>query len=306
MREALTHRGYFYASNVHSLPEKYIASVYSYHEQVHNLPPTVKWGFLEPKGSYTGLDLGVENAELPYEMGTTSTVRAWDYARTQFKTNPTSYPSEEILQPGFTTFMDDLYQRQNQLGDALMVAFAEMLGLEKDVFGRHFRQGDMGTIRLLYYPGAEKQEIEKANRGISAHTDFEVFTLMHQNAPGLQFISPCDPQTWIDAPVRPAEFVVIVGDVLERFTNGQLKATPHRVLKTVHERRSIIRFNAMHPDTLVQPLPEFVSEENPPKYTPVRMKTHMKTTMDNLRNGIGAWDSETNTSLTANYVYESP
>lgn len=65
---------------------------------------------------------------------------------------------------------------------------------------------------------------------------------------------------WIDAPVRPEEFVVIVGDVLERFTNGRLRATPHRVIKTSHSRSSIIRFNAVHPSTLIEPLPAFVSE----------------------------------------------
>lgn len=47
---------------------------------------------------------------------------------------------------------------------------------------------------------------------------------MHQDAPGLQFMSP-ESGEWIDAPVREGEFVVILGDVMERFTNGVLKAT---------------------------------------------------------------------------------
>ena len=87
--------------------------------------------------------------------------------------------------------------------------------------------------------------------GIAPHTDFEVFTLMHQSAPGLQFlpVASAPPQLqqqgqgqqkeeeekaeeeeeWVDAPVVASDFVVIVGDVLERYTNGVLKATPHRV-----------------------------------------------------------------------------
>jgi len=136
---------------------------------------------------------------------------------------------------------------------------------------------------------------------------------------------------WVDAPVRPGEFVVIVGDVLERFTNGTWLATPHRVLQTTHARSSIIRFNAVAPDVLVEPLPQFISDENPPKYTvatsllgqhfqqaslhsltytcsatlhqPVTMATHMETTMRNIDKGLGAWDEKTNRSTTATYRY---
>merc|ERR1719161_49782 len=111
-------------------------------------------------------------------------------------------------------------------------------------------QGDFGTIRLLFYPGSpmlSASEAQTATAGISPHTDFEVFTLMHQDAPGLQFI-PTSGGGWIDAPVRPGEFVVIVSDVLERLTNGVLRATPHRVMQTGHKRMSIIRSNALNAD----------------------------------------------------------
>ena len=97
-----------------------------------------------------------------------------------------------------------------------------------------------------------------------------------------------------------------VGDVLERFTNGYLRATPHRVLLTPHARNSIIRFNAVAAETVVEPLPQFVSEARPAAYTPVRMRTHMETTMRNLEKGVGAWDAETQTSKTATYVYDAP
>uniref|UniRef100_A0A7S3ZF50 Fe2OG dioxygenase domain-containing protein n=1 Tax=Lotharella globosa TaxID=91324 RepID=A0A7S3ZF50_9EUKA len=307
MKDALVVKGYFYAENVSVLPPEYIESVYAYHKKLHDLPTQVKSEYLVQKGgSYTGLDLGMDNAELPYEPGTVATVRAWDYSRWTPSENAKRlfYPGPEVLQPEMATFTDNLYDRQNVLGEALLTAFAEMFGLEPDAFRGHFK-GDMGSIRLLYYPGCTAEEAAEANTGISAHTDFEAFTLMHQDAPGLQFLSPGG-DTWIDAPVRPGEFVVIVGDVLERFTNGELKATPHRVVRTEHPRRSIIRFNAVNPNTLVEPMPQFVSDQRPPRYTPVRMKTHMETTMANLRAGKGAWDTQKNRSITANYVYSSP
>lgn len=313
--EALKRRGFFYMSNVHVLPTDYINSVYSYLHRLHELPVDVKrqYSQRDGHGAYSGLDIG--QAELAYDPKTTATVRAWDYSRTRFtlkkKDDPESnrYPGIDVIDPDYTTFVDDLYERQDVLGKALMIAFAECLNLPSNTFVNMFKGGDFGTIRLLSYPEVSNEDANDANVGISAHTDFEAFTLMHQDAPGLQFLPSSskddngENRKWVDAPVHEGEFVVIVGDVLERFTNGELVATPHRVVTTPHKRASIIRFNAVTADTVVKPLPQFVSDDNPPKYSPVTMKTHMETTMQNLEKGMGAWDDETLTSLTATYEY---
>lgn len=336
--QALRARGYFYAQNVSVLSEEYINSVYDYSRRIHSLPANVKRQFSQRNGhgAYSGLDIG--QAELAYDPNTISSVRAWDYSRTRFTLKKSDepqqnrYPETDLIEPSYVDFMDDLYERQNVLGHALMVAFAESLGLAGHTFADMFTglrnnsgveeagmnqmeqemgkkmaeedSGDFGTIRLLSYPEINESDAKEANMGISAHTDFEAFTLMHQDAPGLQFI-PASGEGWIDAPVRPGEFVVIIGDVLERFTNGLLRATPHRVILTPHHRQSIIRFNAVTADTLIAPLPEFVDEGRgePSKYSPVTMRTHMETTMRNLELGLGAWDHDEQVSLTATYDY---
>ena len=102
-------------------------------------------------------------------------------------------------------------------------------------------------------------------------------------------------------------------------TNGVLRATPHRVLRTPHSRQSIIRFCALHPDSVIEPLPEFLIQRDadgkaaqtlgakavpvPAKYTPVTMQKHMETTMNNVRAGLGSWDSARNVSISATYRY---
>lgn len=190
--------------------------------------------------------------------------------------------------------------------------------------------------------GVKAAAVAKDSTGIGAHTDFECFTLMHQTAHGLQLLPPRRPARldrsaavhgggevaapgsgvggggdgggthkpredvhaeWVDAPVRPAEFVVILGDMLERLTNGALLATPHRVLPTRHTRNSIIRFNAFAPGTLIAPLRPFVTEERPAAYSAVRMRTHMETTMKNLEAGLGSWDTERRRSRSATFDY---
>ena len=132
---------------------------------------------------------------------------------------------------------------------------------------------------------------------------------MHQDAPGLQLMRRAGDgraghrADWQEAPVRPSEFVVIVGDALERITNGELLATPHRVLRTNHPRNSLIRFNAFTPETVVAPRAEFVSADRPPAYSATTMREHMETTMKNLEAGLGSWDTEKGVSRSATYDY---
>lgn len=49
------------------------------------------------------------------------------------------------------------------------------------------------------------------------------------------------------------------------------------------------KLQAMRPETLVQPLPCFISESRPARYTPVTMQKHMDTTIKRLEEGLGAW-----------------
>lgn len=263
-----------------------------------------------PHGTYSGLDAGKEYAELDYEQGTVSSVRAWDYTKVvSYENYGLNYPTSENgkLSTNVQSFFENLYDRQNEFGKLLLVAVADMLGLQSDHFSKDYVDGDLGTIRLLHYPGAAettavKEGSQTADAGISAHTDFEMFTLMHQDAPGLQFLRPAEnalENKWLDAPVSD-HFVVIIGDCLERFTNGHLIATPHRVVKTKNPRNSIIRFNAVEPDTEIAPMKQF----GEPRYSKTTMRQHMSTTLSNLELGLGAWDAKANRSKTANYWYD--
>lgn len=94
---------------------------------------------------------------------------------------------------------------------------------------------------------------------------------------------------WVDLPVRDGQFVIIVGDMLERFTNGTLKATPHRVTLVPWERRAIIRFVAVDGATVVAPLPQFVPPDTEPLYTPVQQVQHVVSTLQAVSDGVGSW-----------------
>ena len=71
---------------------------------------------------------------------------------------------------------------------------------------------------------------------------------------------------WIDVPKVEESFVVNVGDMLSRLTNGLLRSTPHRVInKSGRERFSCPFFFDPHTNAIIQPL----NETGKPKFSPI-------------------------------------
>ena len=310
--------GFFIADNVPKLAdEPYLTDIYNFAATAHALPVEIKQRFLGQGGSarsgatYSGPDAG--QMEHSYDPTTVATARSWDYARAPSPSGAGAVPASPELVPAmpepydYVAVLDELYSLQNIVSAAVLEGVAEALGEPRNCFSRHIGHGDMGTIRLISYPGSDDPSAADADVGIAPHTDFEAFTLMHQTSPGLQFLHQSGEEDgskdeWVDAPV--GSFCVIIGDVLERFTNGVLRATPHRVVRTAAPRMSLIRFNAVAPETVITPLPAFVSEERPPAYTSVTMRRHMETTLRNLDLGLGSWDAQRQRSISATYHYD--
>ena len=70
---------------------------------------------------------------------------------------------------------------------------------------------------------------------------------------------------WVDAPPLRDAFVVNVGDMLHRMSNGRLLSTPHRVINTSgRERYSVPFFFDPHVSTVITPLPGTGTPRFPP------------------------------------------
>jgi isopenicillin N synthase-like dioxygenase len=80
---------------------------------------------------------------------------------------------------------------------------------------------------------------------------------------------------WVEAPPLDGTFIVNIGDLLEGWTNGRFKATQHRVVNTGRERYSLPLFFAVDYDTVVEPLPQFVTPERPAAYTRIVAGEHL-------------------------------
>ncbi|MDR3509912.1 MAG: 2-oxoglutarate and iron-dependent oxygenase domain-containing protein [Caulobacteraceae bacterium] len=173
--------------------------------------------------------------------------------------------------PGFREEVMAYYAAVQTVGVSLFKAFAFSLGLPEDFFVERTKKAP-SQLRLLHYPPNDKP-MDNTHLGIGAHSDFECFTILNQSAPGLQVMNAAD--EWVAAPPIEGTFIVNIGDLLEGWTNGRFKATQHRVVNTGKDRYSMPLFFAVDYHTEIEPLPQFVSEDRPPKYSKIVAGDHL-------------------------------
>ena len=108
-------------------------------------------------------------------------------------------------------------------------------------------------LRLLHYPPIPKTSPSDLY-GSAPHTDFGCLTILVQDEIGGLQVQTKEGK-WIDVPKVEESFVVNVGDMLSRLTNGLLRSTPHRVInKSGRERFSCPFFFDPHTNAIIQPL----------------------------------------------------
>jgi isopenicillin N synthase-like dioxygenase len=178
---------------------------------------------------------------------------------------PTLWPAL----PGFRAAVGDYYEAVAALARRLFGGFALALGLPEDHFEPHLTRPP-SQLRLIHYPhdpAAVDQE------GIGAHTDYEFFTILQVTAPGLEVRNGAG--EWIDAPPLPGGFVVNIGDMLEVWSNGEFRATAHRVRKVAEERYAFPFFASVDYFTRVAPGAAFVREDRPARFEPLIAGEHL-------------------------------
>ena len=104
------------------------------------------------------------------------------------------------------------------------------LALSLDVAENYFDDCSLDSIEtlgLLHHPPQAAQAGKDA-RGAGAHTDMGGITILLQGGVGgLQVHDDAD--DLIDAPPIPGTFIINLGDLIPRWTNGLYRSTKHRV-----------------------------------------------------------------------------
>ena len=182
---------------------------------------------------------------------------------------------------GFKNAMLEYFEEYDRLHLQILRALARGMGLENDDYFTPLCNGNHQNLRLLHYPECDRAAIHKSGqkRG-GVHTDYGTLTLLsQQDVSGL--VAQRLDGTWVSVPPIPGGVVVNVGEMLQRWSNDILRATPHQVLDDdpldpdkeksdrVPERYSIAFFCNANKDTSLECLPICQGPDRPPKYEPM-------------------------------------
>ncbi|KAL9246859.1 hypothetical protein vseg_020346 [Gypsophila vaccaria] len=184
--------------------------------------------------------------------------------------NLNQWPSEELL-PTWRPTIETYHRKILNAAKSLLTLIALALDLEDEMFFIRAKDSPMPFLRLLHYPGGLNYSNEKV-LGASAHSDYGMVTLLATDGvPGLQVCREKDrhPRVWEDVPHIEGAFIVNIGDLMERWTNGLFRSTLHRVNPKGKERYSAAFFCDPPTDVVVECLESCCSESNPPRFPPI-------------------------------------
>lgn len=179
--------------------------------------------------------------------------------------------------PDFRAVVNDYLAAAADTGAVILRGFAQLLGAESDFFVSRY-QRPMARGQLIHYP-APLADHPQDQFGVAPHTDFGCITLLYQHTPGLE-VRALDGQ-WIPVPPQPGMLVVNIGDLLERWSNGTLPSTVHRVHnQTGDSRYSIAVFYDPSATAVIDPRDfgfgvDGASGRAKPAFEPVSASAHI-------------------------------
>ena len=185
---------------------------------------------------------------------------------------PNVWPDAALL-PEWRENMERYHAHMERVGRRLVRLLALTLGLDAAFFDDKFDE-PMLMLRLLHYSAA-RSEVSRGVYACGEHSDYGMLTLLSTDLnPGLQ-IKGKDGK-WLDVPPRPHALIINLGDMLERWTNGVYRSTPHRVINTTgRERYSAPFFFEPNFSCVVECIESCVPPGEKPKFPPTTSGQHL-------------------------------
>ena len=167
----------------------------------------------------------------------------------------------------------DYFQRLLDIGETMARLFGHALDLgpphenagpeseDQDFFVRNTARS-FWMSRIVGYPPMCDKDSEVQGNGMSCgeHSDYGCFTMLLNDETRDTLEVLMKDGTWVYANPRPGALIVNIGDMMERWTNGQWRSTRHRV---VHReggyRVSVPFFYEPNFDCVVRPLAKYDS-----------------------------------------------
>lgn len=203
---------------------------------------------------------------------------------------------------------------------ALCIACSVALDLPSDYFLSALRSNASSTIRLLHYPSCTFTPSAAAGGGAiraGEHTDFGLFTFLFTDGTGLQARANKSSELeevdgngrkgeWIDVDFPPPKSetttsIVVLGALMSRWTNDAWPAAAHRVIvpdeiQARMNRLTIACFFQPDPEFIVSVHPNFVSQENPSKYKPIKAFDYLSVRLEHAKASVPESELEQETN----------
>ncbi|MGF1627281.1 MAG: isopenicillin N synthase family dioxygenase [Alphaproteobacteria bacterium] len=176
--------------------------------------------------------------------------------------------------PGFRERVGGYIDTMLGFSGQVLHAFALALDLPETWFDDKFTR-PLIQLSLLWYPPLPADAAAETMSSFP-HTDEGAFTMLAQDGVGGLEVRSRSGE-WIAAPLIEGAYIVNIGDMLMKWTNGRFVSTPHRVRnRSGRERFSVPFFMNPDYDVTVACLPTCTGPGNPPRFAPVANGPHMQ------------------------------
>lgn len=177
--------------------------------------------------------------------------------------------------PGFREQMIAYYAAASALGAHLLTLLARSLEMPEDWFAK-FHAPASATLRMIKYP-PQAADAKFNQIGAGAHTDWGGITILAQDDVGGLEVQTVD-GTWIEGRPIPGAFVINLGDLMARWTNGVYSSNVHRVKNnnSNRDRYSIPFFYGPYPTSTIEAIPSCVGEGQAPRFSTCTAAEHMQ------------------------------
>ncbi|KAF8722126.1 hypothetical protein HU200_022766 [Digitaria exilis] len=173
------------------------------------------------------------------------------------------WPDDADL-PGFREVLEEYAAAMEELAFKVLELIARSLNLRPDRLHGFFREKMTTYMRINRYPPCPRPDLAL---GLGRHKDSGALTILRQD----DVVAGLDVRRrsgeWACVRPLPGSLVINVGDIIQVWSNDRYQSVEHRAsVNQEQERFSIPYFFNPAMDTVVEPLPEMVSEERPSRY----------------------------------------
>ena len=279
MKDACRNVGFFYITN-HHISDSHIESLLSAVKGFFDLPLEEKLKINIDKSNifrgYTPLGEEVTNGKSDWHECIDFGPNPHDSSIDDIQklTGPNQWPGS---QNSFKKIIKKHMILMSGLGKRITQGLSISLGLPKNYFWP-FMNESHNYMRISKYPPNINTQNKASSDGIGSHIDYGFLTILLQDqVQGLE-IEDSNGQ-WFKAPIIPGTFLINIGHMIQRWTNGYYRATVHRVVSPKGKSRlSVPFFFEPNYDTVIKPIEKFCTESTPIRYSPLHFGEYLEKT----------------------------